>query len=657
MIKPEDFGAVQETVDPSLYGAIPDIDEKTGAPVRVRTAVGSAKTPEDKLSTLKNYYPDAEQWGDNFLFTNPDTGEKTLFNPKGLDMGDISENARMIFEYLGGSIGGATAVIAGQMGPQAATPEEIWTVPMGYGIGTAAGGQIYDAITDLFFPTVETRSFLEKSAELGTDVIASAVGVRAGELLERGVKSGVSKGAQLARKSGDEIYKAFHRMGVKPTAGAVSGNRTIQGIEQALSKLPASADVIGKEYTKLLDDIGQYSDDIVRGVSPIEGREATGEAIRRGAQSFISKFKSKAKVLYDEVDKYIKPEMKVAATNFSNQVNKTLNQFSDDPEFAKVLTSPFFKQLKSANDATVKKGGMSYRTLKALRTKIGAALDDRTLLSDTSQAELKQLYGAISDDMAIAASKAGPQALKAAERASKFWSAGRSRIDDVLNPVVDKKLSQDIFQAAISGSKSGAQKLRALKKSLPKSEWDSVVARQIKEMGLAKPGAQDATGELFSPATFLTNFSRLSKEAKSTLFSGNQYNGLEKAIGDLVTVSSALKDVSKMANTSGTAQQMIYMQLLTGSLGGLYGAQYGDDPVGGAMTGMATGVVAPWVAAKLITSPKFVNWLSDAGKVSVSKTGIGAHLGLLTSIAEKDKSLSPAINEYLKAVKGDQNEP
>ena len=148
---------------------------------------------------------------------------------------------------------------------------------------------------------------------------------------------------------------------------------------------------------------------------------------------------------------------------------------------------------------------MSYKTLKALRTKIGAALDDRQLIGDTSQGELKQLYGALSDDMTLAAAKAGPEALKAADRASKFWGAGRSRIDDVLTPVVNKKLSQDIFQAAMSGAKSGSQKLRALKKSLPKNEWDAVVAQQIKEMGLAKAGVQDVTGEVFSPASFLTS--------------------------------------------------------------------------------------------------------------------------------------------------------
>lgn len=649
----EEYQSAQESTpwgefDPS---AIQQIDEERGAPSVVRLTVGAAKKMDDKLATLQKYYPDATPWGeDNFVFTDPDTGNKTLYNPKGLDMDDVSESARMIFEFVGGAAGGAAAVVVGQMGPQIATPEEIATVPIGYGLGAAAAGKTYDVMASLFYPTVDTRTVLEQTAGMGADVLINAMGVRAGELLEQGVKKGISKGAQMARASGDEIYKAFARMGVKPTAGAVSGSPTIQGIEQALSKLPASADVIGKEYGKLIDDMGKYADDIVRGTSPIEGREATGEAIKRGSDRFIIQFKDKAKTLYDKLDGFIKPDAKVSANSFGKQLNETLGQFADDPEFAKVLTSPLLKQLKVAHDASVQKGGMSYRTLKALRTKIGAALDDRQLINDTSQAELKQLYGALSDDMSIAAARAGPEALKAANRASKFWSAGRSRIDDVLTPVVNKKLSQDIFQAAMSGSKSGAQKLRVLKRSLPKNEWDSIVAQQIKEMGLAKAGAQDAGGSLFSPASFITNYSKLSPAAQKTLFTGQHYKGLDVAIKDLVTVSAALKDVSKMANTSGTAQQMMYMQLLTGGLGGLYGVERGDSPTSGALGGMAMGVAAPWVAAKLITSPKFVKWLSDAGSTAVTKLGIGAHLGLLTAIAEKDKALSPAIYEYMRTI-------
>ena len=69
------------------------VDTQTGAPLGVRSFVGAAQTPADKLATLKQYYPDAvpvevfdpengaRKFGrGNFVFTDPETGQKTLFD-------------------------------------------------------------------------------------------------------------------------------------------------------------------------------------------------------------------------------------------------------------------------------------------------------------------------------------------------------------------------------------------------------------------------------------------------------------------------------------------------------------------------------------------------------------------------------------------------
>jgi hypothetical protein len=651
-LDPTQFGAqpLEVSIDPTQFGGLTAVDEEVGAPLRVRTAVGAAAKPSDKLETLKTYYPDARSWGgDNFIYTDPTTGNQTLYNPKGMDTGDVSENARMIFEFLGGTAGGAIAVAAGQLGPQIATPEEIVTVPAAVGVGSAIGGQAYDYMADMFFPNVETRTILEHTAGAGVDVMANAVGQRAGDLLEVAAKSVIAKGSDLAKKGSSEIYSAFQRVGVEPTAGAVSGSKPIQSIENALSNLPSSAEVIGEKAVKSLDALGDYARKLASDVSPSEGREAVGTGIKSGVNKFVKDFQSKGKDLYDKLDEFIPGGTRVKTDTFRQNLNEVVGQFQADPAFAAVLDSPLVKQLSSAMEQSEKLGGMSYQTLKSLRSKIGAAIDDKTLLGDASQAELKRLYGALSDDMAIAASNAGPTALKTFERANSFWAAGRSRIDDVLQPVANKKLNQDIFQSIMSGSKAGSEKLRAFKKSLPLSEWNKVVGQQIRELGMATPGAQNAAGDLFSPATFLTNFNKLGKESRQVLFGGKQFAGLDNAIDDLVTVSAALKEVSKMANTSRTAEQMIYMSILTGGIGGSYGAS-SEDTTGGAVKGMAIGLLSPYAMAKLITSPKFVTWLADAGRIS-GNSGIGAHLSRLFTIAEKNQDIAPEIYQYAESLK------
>jgi len=320
-IDPADFGATTVTIDPAQFGALTDLDEERGAPVRVRTAVGATANRADELSTLQMYYPDATPWGtDNYVYTDPETKNRTLFNPKGLDVGDVSESARAIFEFIGGSIGGAAAAIGGQLGPQVAFPEEAVTVPLAIGAGAAGAGLVYDTMTDLFFPNVETRSMLQRVGDVSVDVMANAAGASAGRLLEKGVKAGVTK----AKGVTGELAKAFKEMGAKPTAGAISGSKTIQNIEQALSKLPASSDVIGKEYTKLIDDMGKYAENIARGGSPIEGREAVGGQIQVGVKNFVDRFKVKASELYDLVDNFIPSNVRSPANGLGGQLNKTL---------------------------------------------------------------------------------------------------------------------------------------------------------------------------------------------------------------------------------------------------------------------------------------------------------------------------------------------
>ena len=69
------------------------IDDQVGAPFDVRAQVMAAQSPEDRLNTLRKFYPDAipvgvlsPQFGEqrfgrnNFVYTDPETGNLTLFD-------------------------------------------------------------------------------------------------------------------------------------------------------------------------------------------------------------------------------------------------------------------------------------------------------------------------------------------------------------------------------------------------------------------------------------------------------------------------------------------------------------------------------------------------------------------------------------------------
>lgn len=66
------------------------IDQDTGAPAFVRAQVGGSPT-EDRLANIRRFYPDAAPYDDdNFIYTNPDTGRLTLYNPPGFDVAGTS---------------------------------------------------------------------------------------------------------------------------------------------------------------------------------------------------------------------------------------------------------------------------------------------------------------------------------------------------------------------------------------------------------------------------------------------------------------------------------------------------------------------------------------------------------------------------------------
>ena len=95
---------VLDTLD--ILDAGRSIDEQTGAPQNVRAAVGGAQTEADRLATIRRFYPDAQPFGDdNFVFTDPRTGRRALYNPPGLDLGDPISVVPEIAELVGGTVG------------------------------------------------------------------------------------------------------------------------------------------------------------------------------------------------------------------------------------------------------------------------------------------------------------------------------------------------------------------------------------------------------------------------------------------------------------------------------------------------------------------------------------------------------------------------
>jgi hypothetical protein len=268
-------------------------------------------------------------------------------------------------------------------------------------------------------------------------------------------------------------------------------------------------------------------------------------------------------------------------------------------------------------------GKLPYEALKKLRTLVGQEIENAGLMSDVPRSKWRALYGALAQDMRAAAEEAGPQAVRAWTRANNYTRSMLDRMDAIAHVVDRNGGPEQVFSAAMNGTRDGGTTLRALMQSLPKEGQKAVTASVIKRMGLAAPGAQDAAGDVFSAGTFMTNWNKLSPEAKRALF--DRYgSGFSENMDRIARVASNIKEGAKVyQNPAGTADRAAAI--------GYAGSLAGSILLGQPQT--AAGVAAVGVGAnmigRLLTKPWFVGWLAQATRVPV-----GSGLGMIQSLRQ-----------------------
>ena len=210
--------------------------------------------------------------------------------------------------------------------------------------------------------------------------------------------------------------------------------------------------------------------------------------------------------------------------------------------------------------------------------------------------------------------------------------------------VVDKNGGPEkVYAAAMSGTQDGGTTLRSVMQSLPQDGQKAVTAAVIKRMGLATPGAQDAAGDVFSAATFLTNWNKVSPEAKRALF--DRYGaGFSQNIDRLAQVASNIKQGAKVyANPSGTANRAAALTYGGGLVASLF------DPSLITTGSLVAGGIGANLSARLLTNPRVVAALAQTTKLP--QGAIIGHLQAMRQAAERtgDEDLALAAGALDKA--------
>ena len=645
------------------------VDKESGAPGRVRMMVGSAR-PEDRLANLQRFYPDAVLYGeDNFVFTDPASGRPTLYNPEGLDPGDAASLAREGAQVVGSGLGavfgaGAGAVIGAPTGPGAALTASTGAA-LGAGAGSTIASRLFDFSVQQLGGQISTETPTEAVLSSSAEFLSAASGQRLGELFPLAFKRALGAGRDGART----LIDAFRRLGVTPPAGAATGSRAIGSIERMLESTPSSAAIIQENAERVLSQTKAAVDDIAGRFGTAGTRRSAGETIKRAAAKAVEGFEAKQEKIYEEAFNLVGESTTVGLRNIAALKRQMLLEMSQAPASLKaplgrgvaILRNLEADALAGLDDATLAAidagrisaddagAGIAFSALRQIRTFIGQQIDDPFTVGGGKgiKPALKRIYGALTQDLSDAAKEAGPDAAKKLAVADRFTKLFMNTSAKTLEKVARFEADEKAFDYVISLSKDGSRQLARLRRHFEPEEWDTVAATVIERLGLARPYAQDATGEAFSVNTFLTNWSKIAPEAKTLLFGGKRYADLASSLDDLTSVIGSLKEMEKLANTSNTGRVINAWMTMQTLISGLIGFTATGD-VKAAAGAAVTGFLAPRAAAKLLTNPAFVEWLATP---VTNPAGISAHLGRLLAIAEAQPGIQEEIQQYLAAMR------
>lgn len=421
-----------------------------------------------------------------------------------------------------------------------------------------------------------------KSKEIEDPKLASA-----GRVLGYGVVGGPGLALRQSEKAASAIPDSARTqaardalsVGVTPSAG-------MQGPMAA--RIAAAGEGFAPTAGRFVDDAqraaGELRDAVGRTArsagSGADSAADAGAALKSGANLFVDASKDRGNALFKRVGALIPNKSRVAMSKSADLLQEAVGKFADKPAVAaEVGTSGNAGLLDDL------RGGLSWEQAADLRSELlSAGRRQRDAFKSLSDTQKSRLASAITDDMEAAAAAAGPEALTAWRRARDYWRGMRTRVDDALGKIIKadtpEKAFSDVFAMTGDTGRANVRALTGMKKSMPDEAWGEVVSTVITRMGRATPGAQDAAGEVFSPKTFLTNWNKLTPQAKAVLFEGKGVpKNLRTELDTLARVAERAADAGAEINKSRSAVTGANMGF---ALAGAY------DPVTTALTALGS---------------------------------------------------------------------
>ncbi|MFV1549490.1 hypothetical protein VXL03_05130 [Phaeobacter sp. A90-2a-3-a] len=427
---------------------------------------------------------------------------------------------------------------------------------------------------------------------MGQVAVPELAGV-SGAVRAAGTASRAQRRASVPATPVQETARAAQDLGITPSLGA--GGKMRAQAAAGLEKVPFAGRHIERDAERFVGEVERTFDRLVGGVGQVRSADDAGTALQSGLGKFVKDFRERSERLYSEVGKNIPADTVVQSPNTLRMIREAIEPFEGSPEIRRRLGLDAWAAMASDLES-----GVSWQAASNLRSSLGKSIGKiNGPMADMDQGRLKQAYAMLTDDLEAAATAAGPEAAKAWRRANTYYSRGARRISEDLDKTISAQSPERAFEAfrgmAMRGrSTADANRMYKIKSSMPAHEWSEVSATIIDRLGRARAGAQDAGGEAFSPSTFLTEWSKLTPEAKSVLLPQSVRTELQK----LAQVAEGAKRANVERNHSNTGTTTAQLAVVAGSaidVGVTAGALLGAN-----------------VSAKAMTSPRFLNAMNKA---------------------------------------------
>jgi hypothetical protein len=196
-----------------------------------------------------------------------------------------------------------------------------------------------------------------------------------------------------------------------------------------------------------------------------------------------------------------------------------------------------------------------------------------------------------------------PEAAQSVKKANAAYAVSKEQ-QKILNTVINKAGGPEkVFVSLMSGTKEGATTLKEVLSAIDQPSRNVLAASALQRMGRATAGAQDVAGAAFSPDTFLTNWNKMSPEARQALF-GSLPGDYAANVTKFAENVSRLKEYLKvLPNTSNTAQAAVWGAELATAIGSLL---TGNPLLAAKIAGSVAGTK---LLSSAMTNPQTVKWL------------------------------------------------